>query len=240
VRAALALCFAAGVFLAGTLVGGLGRHPAEAPPSAIQLAGPPLEAPSVPSRPGRTAHRARTRHARPAARHRRTRRSSTAPVRQATPAATPVSARPRPANRRRTIEVRHRVERRRVEDYPAPSDQNTATEPARWIVYMGKYASADFVNRKKQELRQLGISFEPLSNTTLEPGLSLGGYPTEPEAKKQLDALAERGVRTARVVQERPEVKGQKLTLPAVDDALRPRVDELRGALKAIPLRACR
>ena len=116
----------------------------------------------------------------------------------------------------------------------------STTEPARWIVYMGKYLTVDLVNRKKAELRQLGISFEPLSNPALEPGLSLGGHATEESAKKQLDALAERGVRTARVVQERAEVKGQRLQLPAVDDALRPRLDELKPALAGKALRPCR
>jgi hypothetical protein len=112
-------------------------------------------------------------------------------------------------------------------------------EPARWIVYMGKYASADLVNRKKAELRQLGISFEPLSNATLEPGLSLGGHASEESAKQQMDALVERGVRTARVLQERPELRGQRLVLPAVDDALRPRLDELKPVLNG-KLRPCR
>jgi len=123
---------------------------------------------------------------------------------------------------------------------PASWNLEPATEPARWIVYMGKYGSVDLVNRKKAELRQLGISFESLSNAALEPGLSLGGHATEEAARKQLDALAERGVRTARVVQERPEVKGQRLQLPAVDETLRPRLAELNAALAGKTLRPCR
>ncbi|MBG9388910.1 SPOR domain-containing protein [Caenimonas aquaedulcis] len=113
-------------------------------------------------------------------------------------------------------------------------------EPPRWIVYMGKYPSAENVSRKKAELRQLGISFESLINPSLEPGLSLGGYPTEAAAKQQLEALASRGVRTAKVVLEREEVRGQVLRLPAVDDSLRPRLDDLKTALGSRTLRACR
>jgi hypothetical protein len=41
-------------------------------------------------------------------------------------------------------------------------------------------------------------------------------------------------------VQERPDAKGQQLTLPAVDESLRSRLDELRGALAGKPLRPCR
>ncbi len=128
-----------------------------------------------------------------------------------------------------------------LEGWPAGSwSLEPAVEPPRWIVYMGKYASTELLDRKKAELRQRGVVFEPLSNPALEPGLSLGGFATEGDARRQLDALADRGVRTARVVQERPEVRGQRLTLPAVDDALRARLDELKPALNGRPLRACR
>lgn len=128
-----------------------------------------------------------------------------------------------------------------LEGWPAGTWSIEAmVEPPRWIIYMGKYAGVEQVARKRAELRQLGISFEPLSNPDLEPGLSLGGFATEAAANQQLETLAARGVRTARVVQERAEQKGQRLLLPAVDDNLRPRVDELRPTLAVRPLRACR
>ena len=116
----------------------------------------------------------------------------------------------------------------------------SVSEPARWIVYMGKYSDVEQVARKRAELRQLGITFEPLANPELEPGLSLGGYPSEAAAGTRLNSLVERGVRTARVVQERPEQRGQRLLLPAVDDNLRPRLDELTKVLATKPLRPCR
>ncbi len=128
-----------------------------------------------------------------------------------------------------------------VETWPAGSWKlEPASEPARWIVYMGKYPGPEQVARKRAELRQLGISFEGLTNPDLEPGLSLGGYPTEQAAMQQMETLAVKGVRTARVVQERPEQRGQRLTLPAVDDALRPRLEPLKTVLIANPLRPCR
>jgi hypothetical protein len=115
-----------------------------------------------------------------------------------------------------------------------------AVEPGRWIVYMGKYPDAESVARKKSQLRQLGVPFENLANPELEPGLSLGGFSTEAEATQHLERLGARGVRTARVVQERPEARGQRLTLPMVDDALRARLDELRPVLGTRMLRPCR
>ncbi|HZY17159.1 MAG TPA: SPOR domain-containing protein [Ramlibacter sp.] len=114
-----------------------------------------------------------------------------------------------------------------------------ATEPGRWIVYMGKYPDVEFVARKRAELRHLGVSFEAPANPQMEPGLSLGGFATQAEANEHLERLATRGVRTARVVQERPDVRGQRLTLAAVDDALRARLDELRNPMAGRALRPC-
>lgn len=129
-----------------------------------------------------------------------------------------------------------------LQPWPAESwSMEPVVELPRWIVYMGKYPSGESVARKKAELRQLGISFEPLADPALEPGVSLGGYASEAEANRQREVLAERGVRTARVVQERAEVRGQMLRLPALDDSLRARLDELKAGLGAkSSLRACR
>jgi hypothetical protein len=114
-------------------------------------------------------------------------------------------------------------------------------EPNRWIVYMGKYPDNEAMNKKLGELRarSLNIRFEPLVNPALAPGLSLGSYPTEAAARDALAELASRGVRTARVVQERAEVRGQWLRLPLADTALKQRLDTLKPALAGKPLRPC-
>jgi hypothetical protein len=128
-----------------------------------------------------------------------------------------------------------------LEAWPAGSwSLEPAVEPARWIVYMGKYLTLENVSRKKAELRQMGVSFEAPSNPTLEPGLSLGGFPTQAAAAAQMEVLAQRGVHTAKVVQERPEARGQSLKLPAVDESLRLRLDDLKSALNGKTLRPCR
>jgi len=128
-----------------------------------------------------------------------------------------------------------------LEGWPSGSwTLDPATDPPRWIVYMGKYPDAAALEKKKSELRGMNVAYEPLTNTTLEPGISLGGYPTEAAAKQQLEALTQKGVRTAKVVQEKPETKGQSLKLPAVDDTLRSKLDDLKSALNGKPLKACR
>ena len=131
--------------------------------------------------------------------------------------------------------------RQALQAWPAGSwGLEPTVEPARWIVYMGKYLTTENVARKKSELRQRGISFEILSNPSLEPGLSLGGFATEVAAMQHLETLSERGVRTARVVQEREELRGQLLKLPAVNDSLRPRLEDLKPVLGGRNLRPCR
>jgi hypothetical protein len=128
-----------------------------------------------------------------------------------------------------------------LQAWPAGSwNFEQVVEPPRWIVYMGKYADVELLARKRAELRQMGISFEAPANPQLEPGLSLGAHPNEAAAQQQRDTLVERGVRTARVMQDRAEQRGQRLLLPVVDDALRPRLDELKTALGTRTLRPCR
>lgn len=112
--------------------------------------------------------------------------------------------------------------------------------PARWIVYMGQYPSADALAKKRSQLASLKLRFEPLINPALELGLSLGGFETQAAANAELDVLSRRGVRTARVVQERAEVRGIMLRVPATDDALRARLDELTPALAGKVWSPCR
>jgi hypothetical protein len=115
----------------------------------------------------------------------------------------------------------------------------SGTEPGRWIVYMGKYNSDDALAKKRTELRGLGVSFEPLVNPALGPGLSLGHYGSQAEAERGLAGVATRGVRTAKVVLERPEARGQLLKLPAVDAALKTKLEPLKAQLAGKPLQAC-
>ena len=116
--------------------------------------------------------------------------------------------------------------------------QRTAI-PGRWMVYMGKFADADALAKKRAELRELGISFDKPANAALEPGLSLGRFSTEEAAQRGLGNLAAKGVRSAKVVQERPDTPGYQLRLPSVDDALRPQLEVLRPAMAGKTLKPC-
>lgn len=116
---------------------------------------------------------------------------------------------------------------------------DTLTVPGRWIIYMGRYGDTDTLNRKKAELRARRIPFEPLNNPALEPGLSLGGFASQSAANEELAALSQRGVRTAKVVQERPDGKAFTLKLPTVGESLRDKLEPLRDSLGGKSLRPC-
>jgi hypothetical protein len=116
---------------------------------------------------------------------------------------------------------------------------DTVVEPARWIVYMGRFPNQAAEERKRAELLKLKLALQPLDNPALQPGLSLGRFDTQAQAQADLKELQRRGVRTARVVQELPEMRRSMLRIPAVDEALKSRLEELRPALGDKPLRSC-
>lgn len=116
----------------------------------------------------------------------------------------------------------------------------SVAEPAHWLVYMGPYANAEAAAKKQAELKALGVKSEPVRGAALQPGLSLGGAETQDEAQARLNALAPRGVRTAKLVLERPATIVRNLKLPAADESQRRRVDEALAVLPgAKPARAC-
>jgi len=116
----------------------------------------------------------------------------------------------------------------------------SSVEPARWIVYMGKYSGEDALAKKRAELRQLGVTFRTVNNDAFAPGLALASFASQAEAETELTRVATRGVRTARVAQERPEARGQILKVPAVDAGLRKQLDSLAPQLEGKPLQPCR
>ena len=115
----------------------------------------------------------------------------------------------------------------------------SSAKPARWMVYMGKYSSPEVMMKKKGELRYLHVPFEALNYPELAPGLSLGLYATQAAAETALTDIVKRGVRTAKVIQAQPELRGQKLTLPAVDAKLRTLLATLKPQLSGKVLQAC-
>lgn len=113
-----------------------------------------------------------------------------------------------------------------------------STVAARWMVYMGRFADSAVLAQKRAELKARNVPFDK-PGAALEPGLSLGRFSSEEAAERALATLSGQGVRTARVVQERPETSTYLLRLPLVDAALRTQLNAALPALGGAKLRSC-
>ena len=113
-------------------------------------------------------------------------------------------------------------------------------DAARWIIYMGKYISKEAMNRKRVKLEQLGLAFEPPLSPLLNPGLSLGSFASKADAENTLTQMEQRGLRSAKVVLERPEVPTLWLRLPAADASLQAKLEALKPYLADKAVQVCK
>jgi cell division protein FtsN len=109
----------------------------------------------------------------------------------------------------------------------------------RWIVYMGRYDNQQQLDRKKEELRGLGVSYREITAPGLAPGLALGTYSTEAAAQQAQQKAERDGVRTSKVAQERAESSSMSLRLPAITDTQRQAIDGLGEAMAGKRLQRC-
>lgn len=126
---------------------------------------------------------------------------------------------------------------------PAGSWASLKTEsPGVWIVYMGKYPNRDALQKKADELKRLKIGFEELRDPPpeLADGLALGRYDNRAAADKALAEVAQRGVRTARVMPLSPPAVTHSLRVERADATLQARLSGLRAeALLGKTFTAC-
>jgi hypothetical protein len=105
----------------------------------------------------------------------------------------------------------------------APRDR-----PSQWIAYVGKFNDREALRARSDELRDLNVRFEELRGMPdLEPGISLGRFDREGDARDELRRLGQRGVRDARVVP----------AAPAANATYRLRIEQADGLLMAMTLR---
>ncbi|MES2980585.1 MAG: SPOR domain-containing protein [Pseudomonadota bacterium] len=112
-------------------------------------------------------------------------------------------------------------------------------EPARWVVYMGRYTDPELLARKRAELRQRGIAFDAVNVPALSPGLSLGRFATEAAADQALAKISTRGVRTAKVVQERPETRSHRITFAQLSPDGQALLERVRAGVDTRPMQGC-
>jgi hypothetical protein len=115
----------------------------------------------------------------------------------------------------------------------------TLKEPVRWIVYIAPPPGKEALKKKRAQLERAGISVDTPASPQLNPGLSLGSYPTQAQAKAALAKLAKRGIGPAEVVQDRADQPNRWLRLPAADKALQAKAKTLIQNLSGQPLKPC-
>ena len=109
----------------------------------------------------------------------------------------------------------------------------------RWIIYLGRYISQEALGRRRARLEQLGVAFETPVSAQLRPGLSLGNFGSKAEADNALAQMTGSGLRSAKVVAERPEAPSQWLKFPAADASLRTWLESFKPPLLDKALQAC-
>jgi len=115
--------------------------------------------------------------------------------------------------------------------------RSKAEQPGVWLVYLGRFATAEARQKRAEELRRRGTPFEEVqSPPELAPGLSLGRFDSRAAADKALEALTQSGVRAARVVTLSESVTLVSLRIERADGALAAKVAALAGTVKGKPI----
>jgi hypothetical protein len=98
-----------------------------------------------------------------------------------------------------------------------------------FMVYMGRYAEREMLQRKLEEVKRRKVEVEELRGAPeLQPGLSLGRFDSRPAADAALASMVQRGVRSARVITLRQAQSQTVLRVAAADAAARARLAGLR------------
>ena len=101
----------------------------------------------------------------------------------------------------------------------------TTEDSGAFMVYMGRYADRETLQRKLDELKRMKLDAEELrGKPELQPGLNLGRFDQRAAADAALANMAHRGVRSARVLTLRQAQSQTVLRLAAVDAATQARL----------------
>jgi hypothetical protein len=122
-------------------------------------------------------------------------------------------------------------------------EMETSVQPARWVVYLGKFPNLEALRARKTELRAAKVEHRDVSNPALQPGLALGTFSTEAAAAQAQRDLVRGGIKNTKVVTERPETRQYALVLPqattALQNTVRSVIAERSGDLAGLELQRC-
>lgn len=113
-----------------------------------------------------------------------------------------------------------------------------------YMVYIPPQDGRDGAERRKAELRRLGIGDvymipESSPNPALRYGISLGIFRTEEAGKAYIGQLIGQGVRSARIIARRSGAGKQVFQLHDLTPDARAALDKIRGAFPEQEVRAC-
>jgi len=115
--------------------------------------------------------------------------------------------------------------------------RRNADRSGAWLVYLGRFASAEALQKKAAELRLQDMPVEELqSPPELVPGLSLGRFDNRAAADTAFEQLAQRGVRAARVVTLAEPAPMASLRVEHADAALIARISAIDKPVRGEPL----
>lgn len=104
--------------------------------------------------------------------------------------------------------------------------------PGVWLIYMGKYANREAMDKKVGELKRFSVNYEEVRNSPdLELGLALGRYDNRSLADERLAELVKRGIRTARVINITPPAPMHTLRVLQADGNLQRTLNSLKDKL---------
>lgn len=118
--------------------------------------------------------------------------------------------------------------------------RRTAPAAPSFAIVMGRFADAQAQRTKEEELRRRGLAFELLrAPPELAPGLLLSRHADEAAAAQALEALAAKGVRTARVV-PLPAPAQVWLRAERAEGAVKAKLAALRPPVIGVAFAPCR
>jgi hypothetical protein len=112
--------------------------------------------------------------------------------------------------------------------------------PGVWLIYLGKYGTREAALARLEELQRANVRAEELrSSPDLQPGLSLGRFEDENEARTQQRELARQGVRGARVISITPPRTMTTVRIERADADLRAQAEGLVPQMRGRPFGTC-
>ncbi len=119
--------------------------------------------------------------------------------------------------------------------------RRTIQESARHMVYMPPQADKDAAEKKAGELKRLGVNdfFVIQDGSALQWGISLGIFKSEEAARNHLNALNQKGVRSARIGMHSPSASKFAFQLRGLDMAIKNSVVKIKGNFPRQELREC-